>query len=105
MGRFKKEQLTLLRKFSSRKQAKEEIKDRMNKRNNSIGNFTCDECDANFGESGVKKHMVNTYLIFVAGRRARPMEKKSVMWRNFKFLYMKQLLKHVEKAKISPHLD
>ena len=26
---------------------------------------------------------------------------KSVMWRNFKFLYMK----HVEKAKISPHLD
>ena len=29
----------------------------MNKRNNSIGNFTCDECDANFGESGdMKKH-------------------------------------------------
>ena len=41
------------------------------------------------------------YLIFVAGPRARPVEKKSVMWRNFKFLYMK----HVEKAKISPHVD
>ena len=27
--------------------------------------------------------------------------RKSVIWRNFKFLYMK----HVEKAKISPHLD
>ena len=39
--------------------------------------------------------------IFVAGRRARPVEKKSVMWRNFKILYMK----HVEKAKICPHVD
>ena len=37
-----------------------------------------------------------SYLIFVTGPRARPVEKKSVMWRNFTFLYMK----HVEKAKI-----
>ena len=42
-----------------------------------------------------------SYLIFVTGPRARPVEKKSAMWRNFKFLYMK----HIEKAKISPHLD
>ena len=42
-----------------------------------------------------------TYLIIVTDPRARPVEKKSVMWRNFKFLYMK----HVEKVKITPHLD
>ena len=44
---------------------------------------------------------MKAYLIFVAGRQARPVEKKSVMWRNFKILYMK----HVEKAKICPHVD
>ena len=37
---------------------------------------------------------MKAYLIFVAGRQARPVEKKSVMWRNFKILYMK----HVEKV-------
>ena len=42
-----------------------------------------------------------TYLIFVTGPRARPVEKKSVMWRNFKFLYMTD----VEKSKIHPHVD
>ena len=45
--------------------------------------------------------LASLYLIFVAGRRARPVEEKSVMWRNFKILYMK----HVEKAKICPHVD
>ena len=33
--------------------------------------------------------------------RAVPVEKKSVMWRNFKFLYMTD----VEKSKIPPHVD
>ena len=42
-------------------------------------------------------HLLLTHLIFVTGTT----REKSVMWRNFTFLYMK----HVEKAKISPHVD
>ena len=41
-------------------------------------------------------YLTKTYLIFVTGPRVIPVEKKSVMWRNFK---------HVEKAKISPQVD
>ena len=41
------------------------------------------------------------YLIFVTDTRTVSVEKKSVMWRNFKFLYMKD----EEKSKISPHVD
>ena len=41
------------------------------------------------------------YLIFVTDTRTASVEKKSVMWRNFKFLYMTD----VEKSKISPHVD
>ena len=41
------------------------------------------------------------YLIFVTDTRTVSVEKKSVMWRNFKFLYMK----HVEKAKNFPQVD
>ena len=62
VGRFKKEQLTLLRKFNSRKRAEEEIKDVMKSKDNSIRklaeeSFICEECDARFGNSGdMKKH-------------------------------------------------
>ena len=35
------------------------------------------------------------------GHTGQARKKKSVMWRNFKFLYMKDL----EKSKISPHVD
>ena len=41
------------------------------------------------------------YLIFVTDTRTVSVEKKSVMWRIFKFLYMKL----VKKAKISPQVD
>ena len=41
------------------------------------------------------------YLIFVTDTRTVSVEKKSVMWRNFKFLYMID----VEKSKIHPHVD
>ena len=41
------------------------------------------------------------YLIFVTDTRTVSVEEKSVMWRNFKFLYRTD----VEKSKISPHLD
>ena len=43
----------------------------------------------------------HTYLIFVTDTRTVSAEKKSVMWRNFKFLYMTD----EEKSKISPHVD
>ena len=43
----------------------------------------------------------STYLIFVTDSRTVSVEKKSVMWRNFKFLYMTD----VEKSKIHPHVD
>ena len=42
-----------------------------------------------------------SYLIFVTVSRTVSVEKKSVMWRNFKFLYMID----VEKSKIHPHVD
>ena len=42
-----------------------------------------------------------TYLIFVTDAPTVSVEKKSVMWRNFKFLYMTD----EEKSKISPHVD
>ena len=41
------------------------------------------------------------YLIFVTDTRTVSVEKKSVMWRNFKFLYITD----EEKSKISPHVD
>ena len=41
------------------------------------------------------------YLIFVTDTRTVSVEKKSVMWRNFKFLYMTD----VEKSKILPQVD
>ena len=41
------------------------------------------------------------YLIFVTDTRTVSVEKKAVMWRNFKFLYMTD----EEKSKISPHVD
>ena len=44
---------------------------------------------------------VVAYLIFVTDTRTVSVEKKSVMWRNFKFLYMTD----EEKSKISPHVD
>ena len=43
----------------------------------------------------------DTYLIFVTDTRTVSVEKKLVMWRNFKFLYMTD----EEKSKISPHVD
>ena len=46
-------------------------------------------------------HRLLTYLIFVTDTRTVSMEKKSVMWRNFKFLYKT----YEEKSKISPHVD
>ena len=45
--------------------------------------------------------MYVSYLIFVTDTRTVSVEKKSVMWRNFKFLYMTD----EEKSKISPHVD
>ena len=42
-----------------------------------------------------------SYLIFVTDSRTVSVEKKSVMWRNFKFMYMTD----EEKSKISPHVD
>ena len=47
------------------------------------------------------KIQCGAYLIFVTDTRTVSVEKKSVMWRNFKFLYRTD----VEKSKISPHLD
>ena len=45
--------------------------------------------------------MISPYLIFVTDTGTVSVEKKSVMWRNFIFLYMK----HVEKAKNFPQVD
>ena len=45
--------------------------------------------------------VVGAYLIFVTDTRTVSVEKKSVMWRNFKFLYMTD----EEKSKMSPHVD
>ena len=44
---------------------------------------------------------IRSYLIFVTDTRMVSVEKKSVMWRNFKFLNMTD----EEKSKISPHVD
>ena len=44
---------------------------------------------------------VDADLIFVTDSRTVSVEKKSVMWRNFKFLYMT----NVEKSKIHPPVD
>ena len=41
------------------------------------------------------------YLIFVTGTTGSARGEKSVMWRNFKFLYMTD----VEKSEISSHVD
>ena len=41
------------------------------------------------------------YLIFVTDTRTVSVEKKSVMWRNAKFLYMTD----EEKSKVSPHVN
>ena len=46
-------------------------------------------------------HHQYPYLIFVTDTRTVSVEKKSVMWRNFKFLNMAD----EEKSKISPHVD
>ena len=46
-------------------------------------------------------HNCGAYLIFVTDTRTVSVEKKSVMWRNFKFLYMTD----EEKSKISSHVD
>ena len=43
----------------------------------------------------------SAYLIFVTGTTGGALGEISVMWRNFKFLYMTD----VEKSKISPHVD
>ena len=62
VGGFKKEQSILLRKFYSRKQAKEDVKKVMNNKDDSIGklaeaSFICDERDANIENGGdMKKH-------------------------------------------------
>ena len=47
------------------------------------------------------RRRAESYLIFVTDTRTVSVEKKSVMWRNFKFLYMTD----VEKSEISPHVD
>ena len=44
---------------------------------------------------------LNSYLIFVTDSQTVSVEKKSVMWRNFKILYMTD----VEKSKIHPRVD
>ena len=49
----------------------------------------------------LEKRRPQADLIFVTDITDYICGEKSVMWRNFKFLYMK----HVEKAKISPHVD
>ena len=41
------------------------------------------------------------YLIFVTDPTDISVEKKFVMWRNFRFLYMTD----VEKSEISPHVE
>ena len=59
MGGFKKEQLTLLRNFNSRKQAKDEIEDVMDNKDGKLAeeSFISDECDANFVNGGdMQKH-------------------------------------------------
>ena len=45
--------------------------------------------------------LLAAYLIFVTDTQTVSVEKKSVMWRNFKLLYMTD----VEKSKIHPHVD
>ena len=51
----------------------------------------------------LEKGMVSNkaYLIFVTGTTGRTRGEKSVMWRNFKFLY----LADVEITEISPHVE
>ena len=44
---------------------------------------------------------VGAHLIFVTDSRTVSVEKKSVMWRNVKFLYVT----NVKKSEISPHVD
>ena len=44
---------------------------------------------------------IESYLIFVTSITYILVEKKLVMWRNFRFQYMT----HVEKSKISPHVE
>ena len=45
--------------------------------------------------------LFQSYLIFVTGTTGRTRGEKSVMWRNFKFLY----LTDVEITEISPHVE
>ena len=54
-------------------------------------------------EARQRRRFINSYpyLIFVTDSRTVSVEKKSVMWRNYKFLYMT----NVEKSKIHPHVD
>ena len=51
--------------------------------------------------AAIQKYWFTPYLIFVTDTRTVSVEKKSVMWRNFIFLYMTD----VEKSKIHPHVD
>ena len=51
--------------------------------------------------AAIQKYWFTPYLIFVTDTRTVSVEKKSVMWRNFKFLYMTD----VEKSKILPQVD
>ena len=44
---------------------------------------------------------IHPYLIFVTDTGTVSVEKKSVMWRHFKFLYMTDEV----KSNISPHVD
>ena len=57
------------------------------------------DCGAISGQMGGKDGYA--HLIFVTDSRTVSVEKKSFMWRNFKFVYMTD----VEKSKISPHVD
>ena len=63
--------------------------------------LVCEEARLGVWRGSFGSFDFSAYLIYVTGPRAKPVEKKSVMWRNFKILYMK----HVEKAKICPHVD
>ena len=60
----------------------------------------CDEV-AKLSLTTRQQEVEDSYLIFVTDTRTVSVEKKSVMWRNFKFLYMTD----EEKSKISPHVD
>jgi len=44
---------------------------------------------------------LQAYLIFVTDPMDISVEKKLVMWRNFRFLHMTD----VEKSKLSPHVE